>query len=693
MRTLIFLALFVNSSVIANLNPNPKFKLEDFAIQLENITSDYSHMWVNSGYTTVNPEYLTVMGVNEFFSPPFAAKNFNLSINIKADSISIPDTGSFGKGDVGLLYAGGTWYPHKIVRQGTYHHLKNGHLFSFGVVSELIPLFGKSGFIKKVIITNRTSHPMSITLTPEIQPGIPSMIPLDKWIFPQPRPNASEIKKSSENIWATDLAKIVLYKENAETIILPGESSTSYFTVQISNSEEKLPNKIQVKELEAISIQAWEKRLETYTRNIPSIESNIEGLSDYYKRSILSGLVCIWENPDFTTNPFFSTAGMDGGGIVTYLWDNAGYIPQMATLMLDTAILGIAEKMVSIDLEKFHSFSPNGTGLGVRYSYSPWAFTTLVSAIFKFIGPKPELFSTAKDLILNNEQQQSENHLIDYGRQHNLLEMRGVGWEHFVASPNAERSWCLDQLAEMGKIINYNQEELNDWNKKANVITEAIQKELWDDRAKWFSSIYPNGFIDFVYSTQVYDVLRAGACTPKIEEDLVSHLRNGAFLGNYGVSSISKEDIIHYEVLDTDWSGGGAYTGDGPQISLILYEKGRSKLAWDVLKRHFWMGKHLIYYPQEHFIDKPMSPAHKRANISAGMAGAEAILFGLIGFQPQYTGELKINPQPVEHGEIKLKGFGFRNNKFDIELSKVKMKIIKNDLLFYEGEPKMINLL
>lgn len=684
-----FLVLFINLAAIAG----DKFRIEDFAISLEQITSGQNHIWVSSGYTTVNPENLTVMGVKEFYSPPFAAKNFNLKINIMIDSLTVPDRGSYGKGDVGLLYSGGTWFPHKIVRKGTYHHLKNGRLISLGVISELIPLFGKSGFVEKVIITNRSNNNISVKLIPEIKSGRPSLIPYESWGYGVPGPNVPEAKQSSENIWVTDKTKLSVNSENADAVILPGETSITYFTIIVSDAEDRSKDRIDPYQLEINATTAWKEKLGRYTKNIPSIESNIEGLDDYYKRSILSGLVCIWQNPAYTLNPFLATCGMDGGGICSYLWDIAGYVPKMATLMLDSAIINIAKKMVSIDLEKYYAFTLNGTGVGVKYSYSPWAFTSLVSSIFKIIGPQEELFNSSLKLILNNEKQQSENHLIDYGVQHNLLEMRGAGWEHFVASPNAERSWCLNQLAEMGKEINYDPAELKRYNKQAQVITKAIQKELWDDKVKWFTSIYPDGFKDFVYSIQVYDALRAGVCTPEMEEDLISHLREGAFLGEFGITSISKEDTIHYEVLDTDWSGGGAYTGDGPQLALIMYERNNPELAWDILKRHFWMGKHFIYYPQEHFNDKPMSPEHKRASEVSGLAGAEAILFGLAGFQPEYDGRLYINPQLVDNVELSIKGFGFRSNIFDVELSASKMKVIRNGAVLYDGKPELTRIL
>ena len=670
-----------------------KFKLEDFAISLEQITSNPSHIWVTSGYTTVNPECLTVLGVNEFYAPPFAAKNFRMRIGIQVDSIKITDTGSYGKGDVGLLYAGGTWYPHKIERRGTYHHLKNGQLVSLGVTSELIPMFGQSGVIEKVSITNRTNHLVRLKLTPQIEPGSPSVIPLENWGFGVPGANASQAQPSTSTTWTNKLAAITVFQENTEAVVQPGETIVSRFSVVMKKEGENLSEKFNSRQIEDASISAWEKRLATYTKNIPSLESNIEGLEDYYKRSLISGLVCIWENPSYTLNPFLSTSGIDGGATCAYLWDIAGYAPQMVTLMLDTAVIGVAKKMGSIDLERFFAYTLNGQGIGVKYSYSPSAYTGLVSSIFKFLGPDNELFSSVRNLVLSNEKLQNENHLIDYGFQHNLLEMRGTGWEHYVVSPNAERSWCLKELASMAKLFNSQPLEYEGWNSQAEVIKQSIQKELWDNKKKWFACVYPDGFKDFVYSIQVYDALRTGVCTEEMEAALTSHLRNGAFLCDNGVTSISKEDSIHYEVLDTDWSGGGAYTGDGPQLALTMYERNMPDLGWDILKRHFWMGKHLIYYPQEHFSDKPLVPGHKRANIVAGLTGAETILFGLFGFQPQYNGQLFVNPKLTSVGEIRLNGFVFRGNTFDVELSSNKVRVFRNGLICYEGKPKLVRVL
>ncbi len=684
------LMLFINSTGRAQ----EKFSLEDFAIALNQITSAPQHTWVNSGYTTVNPQHNTVMGVNEFYSPPFAARNFNLSIELKVDSLLIKDVGSFGKGDVGLLYAGGVWFPHKIVRRGTYHHLKNSKLISLGVRSELLPLFGESGFLLKITIKNRSNSSLNLELLPTLVPGNPTFVPLENWSYGQPKAEALETRQISNSVWGNDKTKISLFLENSVTELKAGASATSYLVVLMTSADDTLPQNADAPQLEQAAIHAWNSRLAKYTINIPTLESDISGLKSYYDRSVLSGLVCIWENNAFKVNPHLATSGMDGGAMCSYLWDIAGYAPNMMSLMLDSTIIAIARQMMNIDLEKYYAFAPGGAGVGVRYSYSPSAFTGLVCSIYKFLGADSGLFYSAKKLILNDEQNSIQsNHLIDYGVQHNLLEMRGAGWEHVVVSPNAERVWCLNQLAELGEYLNQNADEMTAWRKQAEMIKQSIRQELWNDDAGWFMSKYPDGYTDCVYSIQAYDALRSGVCKSAMTDALISHLRDGAFLGDFGVSSISAEDALHYEVLDTDWSGGGAFTGDGPQLALILYEIDKSEIAWNVLQRHFWMGKHLLYYPQEHYVDKPMTPAHKRANVVAGMTGAEAILFGLIGLQPNYNGQLWINPHTVPEGTIKIQGFGYRGNIFDIELAPDKLIVTRNHRAFFKGAPKKMRLL
>ena len=176
-------------------NTSLKFALDDFALSLAKLTAPSQHVWVGSGYTTVQPAPATVMGVGEFHAPPFAALDFGLQIGLLVGGTTlgqdtvheIDDTGDRGKGDVGLLYAGGVWRPHQIERHGTYHHFVDAQLLSLGVTSRLTPLANRAGFVLEIELTNRGDAPLSVAVDPRVAPGSPRLIPFDQWLFSTPK--------------------------------------------------------------------------------------------------------------------------------------------------------------------------------------------------------------------------------------------------------------------------------------------------------------------------------------------------------------------------------------------------------------------------------------------------------------------------------------------------------------------------
>ncbi|MFD0577202.1 MGH1-like glycoside hydrolase domain-containing protein [Dactylosporangium darangshiense] len=411
----------------------------------------------------------------------------------------------------------------------------------------------------------------------------------------------------------------------------------------------------------------WGQRLAAVLDAVPRLETDIPGLAAYWHRSLASGLVCLWDNPAFVTNPFVATSGIDGGALCAYVWDTGGYAPHLLTLMLGDTATDLLEALLKADLTRHYAIAPDGAGLGVAYAYSGWSLVTLATAVASHRGVTPDLVERLHDAVSGLDARfPAVGELRDYGTQHNLLEMRGAGWEHMVASPNAERAGYLDALAVLaeatGAIL-----PVDDLRATARKVRAAIADELWDADARWFRSRYPDGHTELAYSIQAFDALRAGACTPAMAADLIERVRPGAFLGAYGVSSVSAEDHRHYELGDTDWSGGGAYTGEGPQLALTLWEQARPELAWTVLSRLLWMGEHYPYFPQEHYCDRPAAPpAGRRANIVAGLAGAEAILLGLAGIRPRPDGALVVAPPPAP-GRIALRGLRFRGRLVDVE--------------------------
>ncbi len=419
---------------------------------------------------------------------------------------------------------------------------------------------------------------------------------------------------------------------------------------------------------------------------MPELTASSSDLVAYYRRSLVSGLVCFWEKPDFAMHPHIATSGIDGGALCSYLWDFGGYAPQTLALMLGDTARTIALGFARMDLARYYAIAPDGHPVGVAYAYSVWSFFEMVWAICLHHGFDAELFAEARRLVLDLEKRADERLLIDFGGHDQLLEMRGTGWEHVVASPNAERASCLRRLADLSDFSGADPALGADWRARADAIGRAVREYLWDAQAGWFRCLHPGGHSELVYSIQAFDAMRAGVCTPGMKADLLRHLVVDGFLGRYGLSSVARADTVHYEVNDPDWSGGGAYTGEAPQLALTLYEAGEPALAWDVLRRNFWMGRHYPYFPQESYADRPQSPPQKRANIISGLTGAEAIIFGLFGLRAGLDGSLAVEPQPPPGETMSLAGLRYRGRTVDVALSPGRMSVAVDGKIIHEGE-------
>lgn len=620
----------------------PPYSLDDFAFDLRRAVPP-AELWVGSGTGTVTQLTGTACGVGGWFAPPLAAPDSHLTITFDVDGRRVVDEARPGAGNRGLLPAGGTWRPDRLVRRGTYHQYDAGRLTSLSVESTLIPHHGSPGYVLTLAIRNRSGETHELTVHPELAGTQVSRVSLSGWGWVPPAAGSGE-------------AIILVHQGLSATLPPHGEAT---FTIGVQSTD-----------LATDTTHRWETRIDQALGRVPTLTSDIPGLEQYYRRSLASGLVCWWDHPDFVTRPFIATSGLDGGALCAYAWDTGGYAPNLLSLMLGDSVLDIIESLLDADLTDRYAIAPDGTGLGVAYAYSGWSLVALTRAAAAEHRLDPTVVARLYDVLIALDKRfQPDDQtgvLRDYGDQSNLLEMRSAGWEHVVASPNAERAWALDALAELSDLTGAALPSDNLRGSAREIRAEVI-RQLWDPDAGWFRSRYPDGHTELAYSIQGFDVLRSGACPPEVAAALLKHVRPGAFLGEYGVSSVSAEDSFHYETADIDWSGAGAYTGEGPQLALTLWQQGEPALAWDVLRRHFWMGNHYPYFPQDHYSDKPGAPAtSRRINIIAGLTGAESILTGLAGIRPYPDGSLTINPQPVPEGTLELHGLTYRGRTIDI---------------------------
>src|SRR4051794_5971622 len=151
---------------------------DEFALDLRACLTPPHHLAVHSGRCVVQPMMPTVCGVGSCFAPPLAARGMQFTVSLSADDRRIPDNGSTGKGDCGLLYAGGRWLPDRIERHGTYHYRTDGALVSLRAESTLVPLRDRAGFVLHLAVTNRSERHLLIDAAADVNPGRPSQWPL-----------------------------------------------------------------------------------------------------------------------------------------------------------------------------------------------------------------------------------------------------------------------------------------------------------------------------------------------------------------------------------------------------------------------------------------------------------------------------------------------------------------------------------
>lgn len=131
----------------------------------------------------------------------------------------------------------------------------------------------------------------------------------------------------------------------------------------------------------------------------------------------------------FVINPFPATSGMDGGSVCCYPWDVAGYSAQTLVMLLGEKTFDLLKLMLNSGIDKHISMFLGGGGLGwCSYSYSMWSVINHYWSAVTGIGKG---FEFLDDIIafFNTEEVRLEEweNLKNYGRQHNLLEMRSYG--------------------------------------------------------------------------------------------------------------------------------------------------------------------------------------------------------------------------------------------------------------------------
>lgn len=172
-----------------------------------------------------------------------------------------------------------------------------------------------------------------------------------------------------------------------------------------------------------------------------------------------------------------------------------------------------------------------------------------------------------------------------------------------------------------------------------------------------------------IFSYHLFDFFSSPFLSEDQRKAMAKHICKEEFLGKYGMYSIAKTDLLHFDYDDADWGGGGQYIGMPGRIAETLYLTGYGETAWEILSRCIKWSEGYPYFPQEIHTDSLTNPGYEMPlEISAG-AGVQAILFGVFGIRPQADGSLRISPYYTEElGFASLDGFHFGSHVYSIKL-------------------------
>ncbi len=580
-----------------------------------------------------------------------------------------------------LLWQRAYWQPNAIFRTGTFHKVFDGYWISFGITTKASVSAKTDEVYLAVEIENREAEPLSLTVIPnqrasalaEVFPSAGALgANTSDPAGPTVHPDAFTI--TSKQVRITVESDLSGQTKQGWKWEIPGKASrTAYFAIAVQKSSSPAPTVFapSIPQQMTQADLAWRNRLRSATENIPQVSSDDLLLNDFYRRCILSVLESKWNRENFAIRPFYAV----GTWTDSVAWDTS-YASELLSYQDPVGLRKTLLAYLRAGLLKVSYIPWNGKASDYWYAQSPFAAMRIlqdylgntgdVSFLEQTVGGET-VFENMKQVGVDLERRFGRpDGLLDFGAgSGKMIELRTDGYQHIVAATNG---LAFEYFRQLGKWCAERHDpaaaQFNQWAKR---IQESMNKKLWNRKEGWFVNLYPDGSRHLVWSYHEFELLDTGMLSMDEQQRMIDHLKEGEFLGPYGMYSISKSDQIHWDREDADFGGGGQYAGEPLRISESLYRIGNSELAWDILSRCVRWAQYYPYIPQSIFTDHPgNTQVEMPLEISAG-SGVQAILFGVFGLRPHQNGSLDISPSyHHELGIAQMTGYRFRGHIYDV---------------------------
>ncbi len=657
----------------------------------------------------------SVTGLQILQFPPVDVPDYNFSLAFREAKTgvliqdTVPDvfqhlleTGE-GANPLGLNFSPGTpyvllwqrayWQPNAIFRTGTFHKELNGHWVSFGITTKASVSAKADEVYLEVEIENREAEPLSLTVIPNQRASnLAQSLPNVKGepAGPTVHPDAFTIASKQARVTVeSDLSGQKEQTRKGWEWKIPGRSSrTAYFAIVVQQSPSPAPA-IFAPDIAQRMIQAdlaWRDRLKSAAENTPQVSSDDLLLNDFYRRCILSILESKWNRENFAIKPFYAV----GTWTDSVAWDTS-YASEILSYQDPAGLRQAFLAYVDAGLLKSSYIPWNGKANDYWYAQSPFAAMRILQDYLRHTGDENFLNHTVGGVTIFESMKQvgieiekrfgRPDGLLDFGAgSEKMIEIRTDGYQHVVAATNGLAFEYFRQLAEWCR-KRHDPDDVR-FDRWANRIQESMNNKLWDKKDGWFINLYPDGSRHLVWSYHQFELLDTGMLSMTEQQRMIDHLKEGEFLGPYGMYSISKADQTHWDREDADFGGGGQYAGEPLRISESLYRLGRSELAWDILSRCLRWAQYFPYIPQSIFTDFPgHTQVEMDLEVSAG-SGVQTILFGVFGLQPHQDGSLDISPSyHHELGVARMTGYKFRGHSYDVVMGQWNYEVYRDGKL------------
>ncbi|GAB3656479.1 hypothetical protein GCM10028791_28310 [Echinicola sediminis] len=578
------------------------------------------------------------------------------------------------------------WQPNQYHRTATFHKEYNHKWASFSAESWTNVSFEDDEVFIKLKLVNRNSQDLNMTIIPNqvaekmechFKEGETKADSIDAFTFGSEVARArvsSSIKEASD--------------KGFEISIAPGESQTYYFAIKFFQPEHGAPEIYQsdIKERMEKADKKSREMLEWAYGKLPKFSSSNKQLEEYYYRCLLSVLMSRYENPNYISDVFWAV----GTWPYTISWDNSYSSDVLAMLDPESLKGAILTDFEQVQLKRTY-VGWNGAHWDILYIQEPFALQIMIEAYLRHTGDfsifdEKAAGKSVWEWMMAWVDELQENYtnsigLIDVGyNTEKIIEIRTDGYNHAVPITNTltiDLLYTMADWAEMKGDGKLNQKYV----KEANALKGLVDKYMWNEKLGWFDNFYPDGTKGTIWTYHLFDLLGTDYLPDYQAYRLVSHLQEGEFLGKYGVYSIARRDSVHWDLIDSDWGGGGQYAGMPGRISRNLYQRGFAGKGWDVLKRNIRYIDHFPYLPQNPRIDAPeQDRSSMPVQIAAG-AGVEAIVFGTFGVKMEKD---RLTIKPFNHediGQASLKNINYQGRTFGIQLDRKSFSVYEDDVL------------